>query len=169
MKVESYKIKGWEDKVTGVLISENENWILVKHIPIDYEINGYKIYAKKHIKKRIRNEREKQIERVLTLKKENSIEPTGFKFGTLIELLKWTEEKFGLFEFQDKSENELFYGKINTIQNGYLEIDMIKSNGKIEMKYDYKFKLSKIRSITFMTDYFESIRLLMKDELKNKM
>ena len=43
---------------------------------------------------------------------------------------------------------------------------MIKSNGQIEENYDFDFSLKKIRSITFETDYFESIRLLMNDETK---
>ena len=77
------------------------------------------------------------------------------------------KKKYGLFEFQDKGETELFYGKINRNENDILIIDMIKSNGKIEENYDFEFSIKKIRSITFETDYFESVRLLMNDEIKN--
>ena len=167
MKVESYKIKGWKKKETGVLISENNDWILVNHIPVDYVIDGFKLYRKTFIKKRINGESEKKIERVLNLKNKNIPELNGFEFNNVLETLKWSEKKYGLFEFQDKGETELFYGKINRTENDILIIDMIKSNGKIEENYDFEFSIKKIRSITFETDYFESIRLLMNDEIKN--
>ena len=166
MKIESYKIKGWRETETGIVISENEDWILVNHI-VDYVLDGFKLYRKKYIKKRICGDSEKQIERVLKLKNKTVQKPKEFVFKNLVETLKWSEKKYGLFEFQDKKESELFYGKINRIENDVLIIDMIKSNGKIEKEYDFDFSLKKIRSITFETDYFESIRLLMNDEIKN--
>lgn len=35
-----------EDDETGMLLFENDEWILVKHIPVDYQIDGFKIYNK---------------------------------------------------------------------------------------------------------------------------
>jgi hypothetical protein len=166
MKIESYNIKGWKETETGIVISENEDWILVNHL-VDYVLDGFKLYRKKYIKKRISGDSEKQIERVLKLKNKQVQKPKEFVFNDVIETLKWSEKKYGLFEFQDKKESELFYGKINRIENDILIIDMIKSNGQIEKEYDFLFSLKKIRSITFETDYFESIRLLMNDEIKN--
>ncbi len=166
MKVETYKIKGWKDKETGLLISENEEWFLVKYIPVDYLIDGYKLYNKKYVKKRVSKKNEAKIERVLKLKNVEIDQPNNFKFSAVIEILKWSEETYGLFEFQDHLEDELFYGKINHSEGDHLVIDMIKSSGEIEKEYDYTFSLSKIRSIAFETDYFESIRLLMSNRIK---
>ena len=53
---------------------------------------------------------------------------------------------------------------MNKIRKKSLIIELIKTNGKIEKEYDYIFKLDKIRSITFESDYFNSIRLLVKDK-----
>ena len=53
LKVESYKIKGWKAIPRGLLIAENEKWILVKNIPVDYVVDGYKLYQKRYITKRI--------------------------------------------------------------------------------------------------------------------
>lgn len=64
MKVETYKIAGWKEKETGLLISENEDWILVKHIPVDYVIDGFKLYRKKAVKKRKSKTKEGKISRV---------------------------------------------------------------------------------------------------------
>jgi hypothetical protein len=167
MKVESFKIKGWKKKETGLVISENNDWILIKSIPVDYVIDGYKLFQKKFIKRRETNENEIKIARVLKLKNIENTEPKKFKFGNVIENLKWCEDTYGIFEFQDMNEKELFYGKINRIKKNKFIIDMVLSDGKIEKEYDYEFSLNKIRVITFETDYFESIKLLMQDELKN--
>jgi hypothetical protein len=168
MKVESYKIESWKEKEVGLLISEDEDWILVKHIPVDYVIDGYKLYRKKYIKDRISKNKEAKIKRVLGLKKVTINEPKEFNFGSILDVLEWSEKKYGLFEFQEKDESELFYGKVNHSSSKSLIIDMIKSNGTIEFKYDFEFNIAQIRSITFETDYFESIRLLMNDELKKQ-
>jgi hypothetical protein len=168
MKVETYKIKGWREKETGLLIAENEEWVLVKHIPVDYMVDGYKLYQKKFIKKRISRDAEGQIAKVLQLKNVKAIPPKGFKFEGALDILKWVEKTYGLFEFQDKDESDLFYGRLNQIENDFFIIDMITADGVIEKEYEFDFSINKIRSITFESDYFESIRLLMLEELKTK-
>lgn len=108
MKVETYEIDGWENSETGLLVKENEDWILVRHIPVDYMIDGYRLYKKEFIEKRIRTKKEKQIERVLGLKQVEVKGPNNFGFGDTIGLLEWVEKKYELFEFQDDDETELF-------------------------------------------------------------
>lgn len=166
MKVEKYKIRDWEDSESGLLITENEDWILVKHIPVDYLIDGYRLYKKEFVEERLRTENEHQIERVLKLKKISVESPINFKFSDTIGLLKWVESTYGIFEFQDQDETELFYGKINRIEDSMLIIDMIKSDGSVEKEYDYEFDIDNIRVINFETDYHLSIHLLWKDKLK---
>ena len=89
MKVETYKIKGWKEKVRGLLISENEDWILVKHIPFDYMTDGFKLYSKKYITKRESKSKEQKIAKVLSLKNVSQIKPKKFKFGSTIDVLTW--------------------------------------------------------------------------------
>lgn len=168
MKVETFKIKSWKEEETGLVVAENDDWILVKYIPTDYAVDGYKLYRKKFVKKRVSNEIEAQIARVLKLKKVNTDLPDGFEFTNVIDTLKWVETRYGLFEFQEKKEIELFYGKINQHQKNIFVIDMIMEDGKIERDFDYDFSTKSIRAISFESDYFESIRLLMNDELLNQ-
>ncbi len=167
-KVERYKVTDWEDSESGLLIAENEDWILVKHIPVDYLIDGYRLYRKEFVTKRERTKKEKQIEKVLKLKGIEIEQPDDFQFFDTVGLLKWCESKYGLFEFQDDDETELFYGKIREVNNNLLTIDMIKSDGAIEPDYDYEYNINEIRVITFQTDYFVSIRLLMNDKLNKE-
>ncbi len=163
-KVETYKLTDWEDSESGLLITENDNWILVKHIPVDYVIDGYRLYKKGFIEKRERTKKEKQIEKVLELKEIGIEQPDNFQFSDTLGVLKWCEKEYGFFEFQEDDETELFYGKIREIKNNLLTIDMIKANGAIEPDYDYEYNIDEIRVITFQTDYFISIGLLMRDK-----
>jgi len=166
MRVENYEIKDWEDSEQGLLITENEDWILVKHIPVDYVVDGYKLYKKEFVDKRLRTEKEEQIEKVLILKSIKTESPKNFKFADTTGLLVWVESVYGIFEFQDHDETELFYGKKNRIEENILKIDMIKSDGSVETNYDFEFDINDIRVITFETDYHLSIQLLWKDNLK---
>ncbi len=163
MQIETYKLKGWEDKETGLLIAENEDWILVKHIPIDYQIDGYKLYAKQFVKKRKSHKDQELIKRVLELKQIAITPPTSFTFTAIAELLKWSETAYGFFEFQEKKQSELFYGKLHHLHENTFMIDQVLADGTLEKAYAYDFSLSKIRSINFESDYFESLRLLMHD------
>lgn len=167
-KVETYEIEGWEDAETGLLISENKDWILVKHIPVDYVIDGYRLYKKEFITKRQPAKKAEQIEKVLELKGIKVEQPNNFEFADTLNLLKWCEAEFGLFEFQDEDDTELFYGKINSVDGNELVIDMIHSDATIEPEYEYDFALDEIRVITFLTDYFISIQLLMNYRQEKK-
>ncbi|MDJ1486344.1 hypothetical protein QNI16_38045 [Cytophagaceae bacterium YF14B1] len=167
MKVEKYRLVDWEEPKTGLLIDENEEWVLVKHIPVDYVVDGYKLYRKAFIAKRTTGEAELFIAKVLQLKGVKTNKPAGFTFQKVVETLQWSQDRYGLFEFQDQSETELFYGRINSCRDGVLIIDMIKSKGEEEKAYEYEFEIEQIRVITFESDYFESIRLLWQDQKKN--
>lgn len=163
MKIETYKIKGWKEKLYGLVIDENDKWILVKHIPVDYVIDGFILYRKKFIKIRKPHKKAEIIAKVLKLKEIKIEKPQDFEFKDVLELLKWSENKYGLFEFKDNLENELFYGKVSNNAKNLLTIDMILSNGNIEKEYDYEFELGQIRTIAFESDYFTSIVLLMNN------
>lgn len=166
MRVEKYKIKDWEDSVQGLLIAENDNWILVKHIPVDYMVDGYSLLKKEFTEKRLRRDKEKRIEKVLTLKNVKSEPPAGFKFMDTIGLLDWVESVYEIFEFQDRDETELFYGRKNRITDDTLIIDMIRNDGSVETDYDFEFDINAIRVISFESDYHLSVRLLWKNKLK---
>ena len=85
MKVETYKISGHKEKETGLWIAENEDWVLVKHIPMDYVVDGFKLYRKNTLKKRKSKNKEDKIARVLALKETETNIPDGFKFTSVIE------------------------------------------------------------------------------------
>lgn len=160
MKVESYHIKNWEEPETGLLISENKDWILIKSIPVDYAIDGYKLLKKEFVEGREREDEELRIEKVLNLKNVLANSPSDFQFGTTIELLKWVENKFDLFEFQDDDEEESYYGKIKSCVNNKLILDLILEDGEMDPDCEYEQGIEAIQVISFESDYHRSMRLL---------
>ena len=165
MRVEKYKFKNWKESETGLLIDEDDSWILVRHIPVDYVIDGYKIYNKNFIQKREHSTNEICIEKVLILKNIEISLPENFFFSNTINLLKWVESKYGIFEFQDDDESELFYGKLRSVNKGNLIIDMILEDGSVDVDKNNVFNIDEIRAIAFESDYHLSLRLLWQDKL----
>ena len=72
MRVERFEIQDWEEPQTGLLLAENEEWVLVKHIPVDFVVDGYKLYKKQFILSRSNGAEEQLIARVLKLKNETT-------------------------------------------------------------------------------------------------
>lgn len=159
---ETYQIDGWEEEQTGMLLFENENWVLVRHIPVDYQADGFRIYSKKWIRSRTSGENEAFIDRVLQLKKTSGDVPP-INLGSAHDILSQLESRYGLFEFQEGDEEALFYGKLKDVNGDDFTIDAIDPKAEIVENYDEEFSFSEIRSITFETDYFESMRVLMID------
>ncbi len=159
-KVETYTIKGWKGEVSGVILKENADWILINEIETDYLINGYAILNKKYLSDRRSGSWEKQVALVLKLKGHKSKMPNKFKFGSIKKMLDWVERGYDIVQFQDAVEDSIEIGVVDTVKKNNLDLIFIKENGKIEKKYIYRYKMDKIRKITFGTDYLKSINLL---------
>lgn len=166
IKVEAYKIKGWKETVLGVLLEENDQWILINEISMDYQLDGFAILSKKFVKKRSTKKWEKQIAQVLELKKYKPQLDASFKFGSFEQMAGWIEEKFVLLQFQDDIEASLEIGKIDTIEDNILHLLFLKADGKFKQKYTYEYKVNSIRKINFNTDYLNSLLLLAKHNSK---
>lgn len=151
-----------------MVLAENEDWVLVMDIPNDYATDGYRVYRKEYISSRYTKEEENAIANVLSLKGIRAEMPDNFQFDTALALLQWSEKEFGIFEFQDDSEDEVFFGTLNKVLNAdRFIIDMVLADGGVEVEYDYEFELDEIRFISFQSDYFNSV-LLLKDNKEKK-
>ncbi|MEM7183162.1 MAG: hypothetical protein AAF518_19785 [Spirochaetota bacterium] len=166
LQVETFHIKDWEESYSGLVLAENDSWVLVQHIPMDYAIDGYRLYRKEFVVHRERGEWETRIEKVLSLKNTKAKPPEGFAFSNTLAVLQKIEENYGLFEFQDTSEGEVFYGKLKEVKDKHLfTIDFINPDGSVDHEFTYDFDLRKLITITFLSDYFHSMVLLWKDGL----
>lgn len=160
MKIESFTIKDWDEVETGVLLEENEEWILIKSLPVDFQVDGCRLLKKEFITDREQAEDAEILSKVFELKKLNFSTPEGFKFGGVLQMLKNIEERYGCFEFQVDIEDELFYGVLGKYDLKSFYIDAIKSDGSIDLEFDTDFHINEVRIISFESDYFQAISLL---------
>ena len=165
MKVESFRVKGWSKHVTAVILSENEDWILAKHVISDYIIDGYVLYKKKYIRDRKIGAFEQQLMDVFTLRTISTDIPEGFTFGKTSEMLRWVEDTYGISMFQDGDDSSISIAKIVEIRKKKFRIDLIKSDGTLKEDYDYDFSLKKVRLIIFDSNYYNSMALLYKSKV----
>jgi len=148
----------------GIVLDENDKWLLVKCVSEDYYTDGFCVYNKNFVLNRVNGSHERFYERVLKLKNEPLDIPSDFEFTDTIGLLKWCQNKFGLFEIQDEDETALSIGRINSVFDTTLIIDFISSKGEVEVAHEYEFDLEEIRAVSFSSHYFNAIRLLWMDE-----
>ena len=165
MKVESFRVKGWNDHVTTVVLLENENWILGKHVISDYIIDGYVLYKKKYVRDRVTGPYENLLTDVFRLREISTKIPKGFKFGNTAEMLTWVEDKYGISMFQDGDDSSISIAKIIKIKKKKFRIDLIKNDGTLKEDYDYDFSLKKVRLIIFDSNYYKSMALLYKNKV----
>lgn len=165
MNIETFKVKGWKDAVTVVILLENKDWILAKQVVSDYIIDGFVLYKKKYIRKRTFGPVEAQLKTIFTLRKISEDIPKGFEFGSTSNLLKWTEKNYGISVFQDGDNSPLSVAKIIEIKKKKFLIDLIMDDGTLTENYDYEFALKKVRVICFDSTYQKSMVLLYKSKV----
>lgn len=160
MKVESFKIKGWKEGVIGVLIEENDDWVLIGDISSDYHVDGFALLRKSKIKKRETKAWEEQVALVLSLQKYEPSLRKGFKFGTVKSMLTWIEKSYGLFAFQDKLEESMEVGTMEDLKGNVLGLNFLMTDGRYDEDFIYDYKVKQIRKISFDSQYLNALGLL---------
>lgn len=165
-KVYTIHLEEWEETITGWLIDENEEQVLIHGLLVDYVFDGYSLIRKKFISKIVREGKEKDVELVTQLRQESHT-IKDFQFGDTLFLLRWIEKNFGMVEFKDDEEGAMFIGTIRKIVRGdVLNLNFIDSKGEISKKFDYDFELNKIHILSFDSNYFNAIKLLWQNRSK---
>ncbi|MCS7027633.1 MAG: hypothetical protein NZ519_02610 [Bacteroidia bacterium] len=171
--VYSYEIYNWDERwETGILLQENEDWILLANIPTEYLIDGYKLIVKKHVSYRYREESEKAHERYFRLKGiPTPTTPEGFCIQkSVIEMLTWIEQKYSFFEFKDYDEYESFVGRLRNVQidEGIFTIDYLFNDGTLDTEYETEFFQDEISVIYFDTYYLRAVTFLYQENIKGR-
>ena len=169
-RVEYVQIAGWEADVVGLWLAENQDWLLLRSIPVDYVVDGYVLVVKEHIVSRKPHRDRKQVEQVLKLKGIQPEVPPNFTFLKLVDMMGWVEQYYGLVEFTDKEECT-FFGWVNEADAVHLWMDTLSANCTMRMRDDGNppFVLSEIQLLHFDTDYFNSLKLLWQHKLRHKL
>lgn len=164
MKVETYILKGWKTPLSGILVDENDKWILINNIISDYLLDGFTLIRKKYLLDRSTGNWEQQVKLVMKLR---GYKPkVKLKLNTIPSMMDNISLKYDLFSFQDSHEDSLQIGIIEKFSKKNVFLRFIKRSGKLDSKYLWKYPQKSIRLISFNTDYLKSVKLLF--EHRNK-
>lgn len=163
MDVYNYEIKDWEDYVTGIVLEENKEWVLLHEIPADYVPDGYCLVKKGHLVDYFKDDDTDLKEIVLQLKGYSPQLPQGVSLGELDDMLRAIEQHYHIFGVQDEEES-IQIGTIQSIVGNELRLNYINSYGEMEEATSPPVFRSDIQTITFGTDYLYSIHLLWKNQ-----
>jgi hypothetical protein len=155
-----FKFKDWKERISGMVVAQDENWILIHFNPADFMLDGFKLLRRSHIASAKRSKAELRRELVTQLKNlELPNHWSSLKTDSTLSLLKSVEASCGIVQFEDNDE-ELLIGKIKTVDGDNFTIDFLDSKGRWIEDYDLVFSLDAIDVITFETDYLQSLKLL---------
>ena len=166
-RAEYIKLVGLEDYVVGLLLAENDDWLLMRKLPEDYVADGYILVAKAHIEARGVDQKRRQITRVLKLKGITTEIPIGFTFGSPMSMMRWIEQCYKLFQIQDE-EDTCFCGQLRDCEEEGFRIKALSPRAKMDLDYNNWFKWSDLMTIEFGTDYLCSLILLWEDKARRK-
>jgi hypothetical protein len=168
-RVEYVQLAGWEADEVGLWLAENDEWLLLRHIPADYAVDGYALIVKEHIVSRKPHRNRKQVEQVLKLKSVGAEVPPGFAFFDLLNMMRWVEQQYGLVEFTDEEECT-FFGWVNEADAVHLWMNTLSPNCTVRVRDNGNppFVLLEIQLLRFDTDYFNSLKLLWQHKSRQK-
>lgn len=152
--------------VNGFVIDYNDSLTLMKHNPGDYIMDGYIILRHKNIQGYRQSEVEKFKEKVIRLKKQNSIRKKNIPISDLQTILTCFTKKFGVFQLSTKSETACYPGRLKSLDRKQLIIDFLDTDGK--WNNQMKFRPNDIRLIEFQTDYLNSLKLVADNARKKR-
>lgn len=145
--------------IDGIVIDYDDDWMLLKSNPADYIIDGYAIVKNQSIKDIVRGDEEKWREKVIKLKRTQTLKGK-MPLGSLESILRALTKRFGVFTLYTKKNGVCWLGKLNSIDEKSLVIDDLTTKGKWDGQMTFKTK--EIRVIEFDTDYINSLKLVVK-------
>jgi len=146
--------------IFGFVINYNEEWTLLKYNPVDYVIDGYIILRHKNIQGFRRDSNEKFREKVIMLKKQHLPDISDLPLTNLETILSSLTKKYGVFQFDLKTEKACYLGKLKSFTTSKLTIDYLNPKGLWTKQM--QFRPNDIRTIEFDTDYIKSLKLVSK-------
>jgi hypothetical protein len=144
--------------ISGFVIDYDHDWTLLKYNPFDYIIDGYIILRHKNIEGFQRTANEKFREKVIMLKKQHLPDFSDFPLTDLETILSSLTKKYGIFQFDLKTEKACYLGKLKSFTKSKLTIDYLNPRGLWTKQMH--FRPNDVRTIEFDTDYINSLKLI---------
>jgi hypothetical protein len=150
------EISGWESHVSGIIVKESSQWILLNINPVDYVVDGFTVIFKKFIRNlKVKKEDMFKYQVIKSCDKIKSTRLITFDEDS-IQLTKNIGRAYEILAIRREFDHEIQVGIYQKFQRGKLCVGSIKTNGRPDGKDNFDF--DSIRAIEFDTDYLTSLR-----------
>lgn len=155
-KFYSFKIKGWQYAINGVVCDIGAEWILIKAIIGDFQYDGFSIIRTKHIKEWIHDERNIFIEHVLLTKGIMDIPFPNIPLDNPTTPFLWFLQQKEIIFFTPKDESDGFMGEIIKLTKRQFDLHPMLSEGIWSLE-TWTFSINNIIVIEWQSDYIKSL------------
>ncbi len=151
-----------KEPIRGFVIDHNDQWILMKHNPVDFVIDGCVIVRNKNIKGIYREKAEKFAEKILRLKGVKLTYLDVIPLTGIVSILTYLTQYFKVFQFEKKSETNCYLGKLSALERNHVVMDYMNPEGQWDGQVHCR--PNDLRVIEYNTDYINSLKLLTPKE-----
>ncbi|KLT68576.1 MULTISPECIES: hypothetical protein [unclassified Flavobacterium] len=149
---------------TGFLIDYSDDWILLRNNPVDYILDGFVILRNKNIEAVHRDQDLAFTEKVIRMKGLKTNAEDIIPIRDLAAIINFLTNKYEIFQISKKSAKSAYLGKLIELTDEELTIDFLDTRGKFGG--ELSFNPQKIRVIEFDTDYINSLKLVVQEDVK---
>jgi hypothetical protein len=142
----------------GYIIDFSKDWLLMKLIVGDYALDGYVILNMRFIVDYKRGDKERFTQKIADLKGGKPKASELMPLTDIKTILLHLTDKYGVFQFDMRTSQTCWLGKVRTIRGNNLKIDYLTPRAKWRTTMPV-FKIGSIRTVQFETDYINSLML----------
>ena len=152
----SIKIKGFSDRLRGIFLCENKDWIFVLSLFSDYMVDGCQLLRKKYILSISQSIDDIFTQDVLVANEKHKRQ-TANVFLTKIPTFEYFYDKKIVLGIQTNRDDCVNIGYINKISEKSIFMTPLNDRGVWEYAHYYSFRKDYIRIVEFDTDYINSL------------
>ena len=154
MQVQSFKLRGYKP-IVGVVLKQGAARVLVRSIPTDYALDGYRLLANRATPSS--GEWEQQLALVLKLKGALPLAVPSYPVDSdyaLFTVLREAQEVIALY----LQEDSLLVGRVHQVNSASFQVHLLSPKGQwLDM---HSFRFERIKLLEVGTDYLHSLQLL---------
>lgn len=159
--VVSVRVRGYE-AVNGILLDAAEHWVVVKHIPNDYVVDGLLLINAKYVLSIGDGKWDGLTERVLRLKKVDFEEKHSVNLSSNQAAYNYLLSSRHLVQISLGDESAVYIGRVIKVNDNSFRCQMLSVKG--EWDNEQSFKYDSVRMLGLHNDYVESLTLLVNSE-----
>jgi hypothetical protein len=145
-----------KDAITGILIRVGKKWLLLRHNPVDFVLDGYVFVLRKNVAEIVVSEREEFHKQVILSKKRTLKKDKSFDLNLDIadNVFNYFEKKESV-QIEGPSNDILYIGKI--IKNEIRSITFHPLDKRANWLNERKILKSNIWCLYYKNDYISSL------------